>query len=343
MKYFILRDGISLLSGQHIKSSEYNENGVGIPYLTGPADFSDGKIITSKYTTKPKVVCEPEDILVTVKGSGTGSMVIADRAYCISRQLMAVRAQKFDHYFLVFLLQFWADNLRSKCTGLIPGISRPDILDIKFPEFSDLEQAKLGLILCACDEAIEAQQKLIELKEKRLKGWMQKLLTGKVRFPQFADKPWQEVALGELVNPIKRKNSTGNKNVLTSSGKYGLVTQTDYFNKSVAGVNLANYFLLNKGEFAYNRSSSKGYPYGAIKRLDSCDAGVLSTLCICFSIKEISSVDSDFFKHFFEAGVLNRGLRAVCQEGARAHGLLNIIKSDFYGLKLKIPLLMSSF
>jgi type I restriction enzyme S subunit len=178
---------------------------------------------------------------------------------------------------------------------------------------------------------------LIAQKQQRKKGLMQKLLTGEVRFPEFEETAWREVRLGDIVKPLSRKNAIGNTNVLTSSAKHGLVSQTDYFNKSVAGVNTSGYYLLKRGEFAYNRSSAKGYPYGAIKRLDFYDEGVLSTLYLCFVLREDSGVQSDFLAHLFEAGLLNHGLQSVCQQGARAHGLLNITKVDFYGLKISIP------
>ena len=74
--------------------------------------------------------------------------------------------------------------------------------------------------------------------------------------------------------------------VLTIAAQYGLVSQDSFFNKSVASENLTGYYLLHKGEFAYNRSYSAGYDWGTVKRLDNCDEGVLSTLYICFKINE---------------------------------------------------------
>ncbi|WP_390596964.1 hypothetical protein [Bacteroides sp. f07] len=71
--------------------------------------------------------------------------------------------------------------------------------------------------------------------------------------------------------------------VLTIAAQYGLVSQDSFFNKSVASENLTGYYLLHKGEFAYNRSYSAGYDWGTVKRLDNCDEGVLSTLYICFN------------------------------------------------------------
>ena len=86
--------------------------------------------------------------------------------------------------------------------------------------------------------------------------------------------------------------------MLTSSARLGLVDQLEYFSKDVSGADLHGYYLLRRGEFAYNRSASEGYPYGAIKRLDRYDEGVLSTLNICFRPIH-TGTSSDFLCHLF--------------------------------------------
>lgn len=74
---------------------------------------------------------------------------------------------------------------------------------------------------------------------------------------------------------------------------------------------------------------------GAFKRLDDFDKAVVTTLYICFSVK--NNVDSDYLLNYFEGGLLVRKLSRIAQEGGRAHGLLNIGLSDFFGLKLTLP------
>ena len=100
---------------------------------------------------------------------------------------------------------------------------------------------------------------------------------------------------------------------------------------------LSGYYLLKSGEFAYNRSAMKGYPFGAIKRLERYPHGVLSTLYICFGLSDSSRCDSDYMAHFFEARLLDRQLREITQVGGRAHGLLNITDSDFYSMSVVLP------
>ena len=86
---------------------------------------------------------------------------------------------------------------------------------------------------------------------------------------------WDEERLKHYFKRLTRKNSEKNQNVLTISAQYGLISQEEFFNKSVASEDKSNYFLLNKGDFAYNKSYSSGYPYGAIKRLEYYEKGIV--------------------------------------------------------------------
>jgi len=194
------------------------------------------------------------------------------------------------------------------------------------------EQKAIAALLSTWDEAIEKTERLIQAKEKTFKQLLNDLI-----HQGRSNHTWKGYNLSDLCSPVSRKNSENNTNVLTSSAQNGLVSQLEYYNKSVSAENVTGYYLLKKGEFAYNRSSAKGYPYGATKRLDRYEKGVLSTLYLCFALKPNAPCESDFLLHLFESGAANRELRAVCQEGARSHGLLNITKSDFFGIKIFLP------
>lgn len=146
---------------------------------------------------------------------------------------------------------------------------------------------------------------------------------------------WGEERLKHYFKRLTRKNSEKNQNVLTISAQYGLISQEEFFNKSVASEDKSNYFLLNKGHFAYNKSYSNGYPYGAIKRLEYYEKGIVSPLYIC--LESLQEKTSDYFVQYFEAGLLNKEIHAVAQEGARNHGLLNIAVEDFFNTRVVVP------
>ena len=149
-----------------------------------------------------------------------------------------------------------------------------------------------------------------------------------MRFPEFVDE-WEEYMLSDFVERVKRKNKNNLcKLPLTISAQYGLVDQISFFNKVIASENMSNYYLLHKGDFAYNKSYSSEYPWGAIKRLDRYEQGTLSSLYICF--KPYSHVSSDFLTHYFETSKWHQGISEIAVEGARNHGLLNVGIQDFF-------------
>lgn len=131
----------------------------------------------------------------------------------------------------------------------------------------------------------------------------------------------------------KNKNLTS-KRPLTISAQYGLIDQQAFFNKQVASSSLENYLLLEKGEFAYNKSYSNGFPYGTIKKLNLYDNGAVSTLYIAF--KANIDINSDFLENLFSSNKWNNEVYKIAAEGARNHGLLNISPDDFFNIKITI-------
>ena len=198
------------------------------------------------------------------------------------------------------------------------------------------EQQHIVSALQHWDTAIEKQSELIAKLKLRKRALMQQLLTGKKRLPGFSGE-WKRKKLGDIAERVTRKNEEDNKNVVTISAQRGFVIQTDFFNKSVASETLDNYYLVHKDEFCYNKSYSNGYPMGAIKRLTAFDKAVVTTLYICFKLKNISTSNIDFFEQYCESGIFNKELVKVANEGGRAHGLLNVTPSDFFNMHMKIP------
>ena len=147
---------------------------------------------------------------------------------------------------------------------------------------------------------------------------------------------WEVTHLKQYFTRLTTKNTENNSNVLTISAQYGLINQSDFFNKEVASDDKSNYYLLKKGEFAYNKSYSNGYPYGAIKKLRFYENGIVSPLYICFCANTANKCP-DYFEYYFEAGRLNKEIKAFAQEGARNHGLLNIPVSDFFHSYIAVP------
>lgn len=156
-----------------------------------------------------------------------------------------------------------------------------------------------------------------------------------IRFPGFTE-DWEQRKLGEVVERVTRKNKKLESiRPLTISAQEGLIDQNEFFNKTVASRDVSGYYLVKKGEFAYNKSYSNGYPWGAVKRLNQYDMGVLSTLYIVFKPKKI---DSDFLEKYYDTTYWYKEVSKHAAEGARNHGLLNIAASDFFETEIVMPL-----
>lgn len=86
-----LKELWELISGRDLSPSEYNADGVGIPYITGASNFVDGKVELARWTTSPQVITEAGDLLLTCKGT-IGGMAFNDFGNAhIARQIMAIR------------------------------------------------------------------------------------------------------------------------------------------------------------------------------------------------------------------------------------------------------------
>lgn len=132
-----------------------------------------------------------------------------------------------------------------------------------------------------------------------------------------------------------RKNEGNQSDLpLTISAQHGLVDQRDYFNNQVASRDMSGYYLLENGEFAYNKSTSGDSPWGVIKRLTKYEKGCLSTLYICFAL---DLGDPDFLVTYYETNRWHGAVQMIAAEGARNHGLLNIAPDDFFETVLTLP------
>lgn len=156
-----------------------------------------------------------------------------------------------------------------------------------------------------------------------------------IRFKNFND-DWEQCQLNKLCIKLNRKNKNLESKIpLTISAEKGLINQTEFFNKQIASKNLINYYLLKKGEFAYNKSTSLSAPFGTVKRLDRYETGVVSTLYIVFALRD--NVNSDYFLSYFNTSLWHKEIQNIATEGARNHGLLNISTTDFFDILLKVP------
>ena len=208
-------------------------------------------------------------------------------------------------------------------------------VQVYLPAYS--EQKRIADFIEKLDERIAKQEQLIEALKKYKRGVFEAIFSRKLRLvPKEKQKDWKVFKLNEFASRITRKNNGATDIPLTISAQYGLIDQRDFFSKVVASADMSGYYLLRKGEYAYNRSTSNEYPFGSIKRLELYNEGAVSTLYLCFSINE-KIIVSDFAKWYFESSQWYSSVNKICSEGARNHGLLNVPTDGFFNTTHILP------
>ena len=224
-----------------------------------------------------------------------------------------------------------------------PKFNKTELKNISLWLPSVEEQKKIGDTLRNLDHLITLHQRKCDETKKLKKFMLQKMFpkngekNPEIRFAGFTD-DWEQRKLGEICERLTRKNKDNESDLpLTISSQHGLIDQRDFFNKVVAAKDMSEYYLLQKGEFAYNKSYSNGYDYGSIKRLNSYEKGCLSTLYICFKLIS-DKVNSDYLECYFDTLDWYYDVSQICAEGARNHGLLNVdVKAFFTEVTVKLP------
>lgn len=139
-----LKELCELVSGRDLSPSEYNADGDGIPYITGASNFANGKVSLVRWTTTPQVITKTGDLLLTCKGT-IGEMALNNFGDAhIARQVMAIRnTSTLNPEYLALCITAHISAIKNVAKGLIPGISREDILNLILPVPSPNYQAKI--------------------------------------------------------------------------------------------------------------------------------------------------------------------------------------------------------
>ena len=244
-------------------------------------------------------------------------------------------------YFAAF---FKSPNLINEFRKNSQGMTS-DTWNLKYPQIETIkvcipalsEQNRVADMLGTLERRIAKQVQLVDSLKKYKRGVFEMVFSQKVRLiPKSKRKDWQNYKLSDFTTRVTRKNGGQSDIPLTISAQYGLIDQRDFFSKTIASADMSGYYLLRSGEYAYNRSTSNDYPFGSIKRLELYPMGAVSTLYLCFRVKD-DIVLRDLAKWYFESSQWHRGVNEICAEGARNHGLLNVPTDGFFNTVHTLP------
>lgn len=306
--------------------------------------YESQKKITELGMKKSSAKLLPKGTILFTSRAGIGNMAILSVPSCTNQGFQSIvpNHNVLNAYFIFSLKdRFKIYGEKNGAGSTFIEVSGKVMRKMKLDLPSIEEQSLIGQHFEHLDKTITLLQRELD-SLKLIKGsLLHKLFPGIneqnpcIRLSNFKE-DWKSIKLADISNRVTRKNKElESKTPLTISALYGLVDQTKYFSKQIASEKLENYILIKKGEFAYNKSYSNGYPFGAVKRLDNYNKGVLSSLYIVFEL--LSIVDSNFMKYYFETKLWHKEVQKKSAEGARNHGLLNITATDFLSLKIKMP------
>ena len=193
-----LSEVAEIIMGQSPPGVTYNENGEGMPFIQGSAEFGERSPRPVKWCSEPRKVARPGDCLVSVRAP-VGDLNIAATETCIGRGLAIVRPQEdVDKDFLGFLIEGSVQSMKSASTGgMFESITKAALssVSVHVPPFA--EQRRVADLLAHVDEVIAKEREA----EARLRNARASLLADLLGDRRAAREGWDAVLLGDVASP----------------------------------------------------------------------------------------------------------------------------------------------
>ena len=195
---------VTLLSGRDLESNDCNSNREGIPYLIGASNIVDGKINITRWTTRPLVISKRGDILISCKGTIGEVVTNVIGEIHIARQFMAIQTLPMVYAdYIELYIKSIVNNIKRNARGVIPGISREDILqrEIALPPLEEQKRIVIEVEKWLDFIAdIKAEKDELESHIKKIKSKILDLaISGKLVPQDSNDEP--AIELLKRINP----------------------------------------------------------------------------------------------------------------------------------------------
>jgi type I restriction enzyme S subunit len=157
-----LADVCDIIAGQSPPSSTYNQEGNGVPFFQGKADFGEIYPTVRYWCNSPKKMSKPDDILFSVRAP-VGPTNINNITACIGRGLAAIRCNNIERNYLLHYLRGNEEKIASLGSGsTFKAITIGTLKEIKIPLPPLDQQKKIAVILDAADAYRQKTKALIE-------------------------------------------------------------------------------------------------------------------------------------------------------------------------------------
>lgn len=303
-----------------------------------------GRITESGLLNSSTKIIPPNCVLIGLAGQGKtrGTIAMNMIPLCINQSIAAIfPSDKLNQDYLYNNLDSRYLELRKLSTG--DGgrgglnLSLINSLFVPLPEIK--EQISIAKILSCWDNAIEKTKKLIELKEKRKRYLMQKLLSGKNQLKELNNK-WKEYkigTLGETYNGLTGKT----KDDFGKGVPY--IPYLNIFNNSKIDLSHMDYVKINNdekqnkvkyGDVFFTISSETPNEVGmASVLLNEIRELYLNSFCFGFRLYDFKTILPEFSSYFFRASLFRKEVYKLSQGVTR----YNISKNQLMKLKIKLP------
>ena len=188
-----LGDVCNIIMGQSPPSTTYNDDGVGMPFLQGKAEFTELFPVPTKYCTKRLRVSPKGSVLMSVRAP-VGDVNLGDREYIIGRGLTSISLKHGNNHFLFYLLLHNKKEIEAKGYGsTFKSINKTTVNDFQIALPPLPEQRAIAHVLQTIQEAKAARQRELTLERERKAALMDYLFSYGTK-----GEPRKQTEIGEI-------------------------------------------------------------------------------------------------------------------------------------------------
>jgi type I restriction enzyme S subunit len=323
-----------------------------VPFVT-PGDIgatativNTGRTLTKIGADKCRIVPAGSTLVVCI-GATIGKVGFARRELVTNQQINAVvpNGNMCGGYVFHEIGRIGPELKRLAGTQAIPILSKTGFSDFPVVIPPLPEQRRIAEILGAWDNGLEKLDAMIAAKERRKKGLMQQLLTGKRRMKGFEAKrgdvqhdrfgaypgDWRNVSLGKITTEVISRNVGGQELPVLSCTKHeGLVLSEEYFGRRVYADDTSAYRVVPRNHFAY---ATNHIEEGSIGYQTVCNIGLVSPIYTVFQSKP--GVDDRYLFRVLKSPLLVHLYRANTSASVNRRGGLRY--DEFAKISVWLP------